>query len=88
MKSYEDVRERVFNFTLRIMNLCNNLPKTQSNIVIINQILRSSSSIGANLEEAAGAYTRKEFVHSLNISKKESRETNYWLMVKTIITIK
>lgn len=79
MGRFEDVRERIFQFVLRIMKLCNYLTKTESNKVIINQLLRASTSIGANLEEAAGAHTKQEFIYCLNISKKESRETNYWL---------
>lgn len=79
MAKFDDVRSRVFTFALNIIKMCNTFPKTESNRVIIRQILRSATSIGANLEEAAGAHTRAEFLHCLNISKKEARETDYWL---------
>jgi four helix bundle protein len=50
-----------------------------SNDVILRQLIRSATSIGANLEEAAGAHSRNDFIYVMNIAKKESRESNYWL---------
>src|SRR3989344_4076796 len=79
MKKFENVRERVFNFNLEVFKLCNDLIKNDSNRVMIRQLIRFSTSIGANLEEAAGGYTRSDFSHCLNIAKKESREAHYWL---------
>jgi four helix bundle protein len=75
----EDIRERAFKFALRVIKLCKELPKNEINRVLINQVLRSGTSIGANLEEALGAHTKAEFTNSTNIAKKEARETNYWL---------
>lgn len=79
MKNFEDVRERVFKFALGVIEVSSKLPKNQSNFVIIQQLLRSATSIGANLEEAAGAHTRTDFIYNMNISKKEARESSYWL---------
>jgi len=73
------IAKRAYTFGLDIIKMTKILPKTYENIVIIKQILRSSTSIGANIEEALGAGSRKEFIHSMNISKKEARETHYWL---------
>ena len=78
-KPPEDIRERSFKFALRIIKLCKELPKNEVNKVLVNQVLRSGTSIGANLEEALGAHTKAEFTNSTNIAKKEARETNYWL---------
>ena len=50
---------------------------------MINQVLRSGTSVGANLEEALGAHTKAEFTNSTNIAKKEARETIYWLKLIT-----
>lgn len=75
----EDIKERAFKFAVRIVALCKSLPKDETNRVLINQIIRSATSIGANLEEARGSRTKAEFVNSTNIAKKESRETYYWL---------
>src|SRR3989344_4057216 len=79
MKQYEDIRERTFKFGLRVIALCKELPRSDVNRILVNQILRSGTSIGANLEEAMGAHTRKEFTNCTNIAKKEARETIYWL---------
>lgn len=75
----EDIRQRTFKFGLRIIALCKELPKNEVNRILINQVLRSGTSIGANLEEAIGAHTRREFTNCTNIAKKETRETVYWL---------
>lgn len=79
-----DIHDRIFDFVARILNLIKSLPKTQQNLVLINQITRSSTSIGANDQEADGARTRKDFFHCYTIVKKETKETNYWLkMIST-----
>ena len=51
----------------------------QNEFVISKQLLRSATSIGANVEEAIGAQSRKDFIHKLSIASKEARETRYWL---------
>jgi four helix bundle protein len=73
------VATKAYSFCLRIIKLTKVLVKSYENIVIIKQILRSSTSIGANIEEALGSNSKKEFIHSMNIAKKEARETCYWL---------
>lgn len=52
---------------------------TQSSTVIIEQLLRSASSVGANFEEASESFTRKEFAYKAAVAKKETKESNYWL---------
>lgn len=74
-----DIKERTFKFSLRIIALCRVLPSDEVNRILIRQVLRSGTSVGANIEEATGAHTKKDFTHGLNIAKKEARETNYWL---------
>jgi four helix bundle protein len=73
------VVEKAFEFAIAVIKMTKVLPKTYENIIIIRQIIRSVTSIGANIEEALGANSRKEFIHSMNIAKKEARETKYWL---------
>ena len=75
----QDIGERVFNFAVRILKMTQSLPKTYVNVAIINQIIRSVTSIGANIEEARGAHTKTDFAYGMNIAKKEARETIYWL---------
>jgi len=77
----EDIRARTFKFAIRVLKLCKQLPKDEINRILINQVARSSTSIGANLEEAQGANTRPEFINCTNIAKKEARETHYWLLI-------
>ncbi|MGB9706954.1 MAG: four helix bundle protein [Microgenomates group bacterium] len=75
----KDIRERTFKFALRIIKLCRALPRDEINRVLVRQLIRAGTSVGANIEEATGALTKNDFAHSLNIAKKEAYETNYWL---------
>jgi four helix bundle protein len=47
--------------------------------VLANQLLRAGTSVGANIEEAGAAQSRRDFLHKMAIASKEARETNYWL---------
>lgn len=75
----QDIKERTFDFALRIINLSNHLPKTKAGNVLGNQVLRAGTSIGANVEEAEAAYTKESFTYKMNIALSEARETHYWL---------
>lgn len=75
----QDIAERVFVFATRVLKMTLSLLKNQINKILINQIIRSVTSIGANMEEARGAHTKSDFTYSMNIAKKEARETIYWL---------
>ena len=55
------------------------LSKTEPNKVLINQVLRSATSMGANDQEADGSLTKKDFIHNYVIVRKEAKETCYWL---------
>lgn len=85
-----DIRARVFKFAARIIKLVYTLPKTPVGYAIGNQIVRSGTSVGANLEEAQNASSKKEFIRGLTISLKEARETEYWLrlIVETELIVK
>lgn len=72
------IQNRSFEFSLNIIKLYKSL-KTQSEYDIARQLLRSGTSIGANIEEAIGAQSKKDFFSKLSISLKEARETYYWL---------
>lgn len=78
-KKPQDITERAFNFAVRVLKMTVILPKSQINAVLINQIIRSATSIGANIEEGRGAHTKTDFTYSMNVAKKEARETIYWL---------
>lgn len=74
-----DIYKRIFDFVVRVINLTKVLPKTVQNLAFINQVARSSTSIGANGQEADGSTSKKQFVNSFTVIKKETKETNYWL---------
>ncbi len=73
------VSEKAFNFALRIIKLYKYLNKEKKEFVISKQILRSGTSIGANIEEGRYAQSKKDFISKMSISLKESAETLYWL---------
>ncbi|PJE69181.1 hypothetical protein COU96_01115 [Candidatus Shapirobacteria bacterium CG10_big_fil_rev_8_21_14_0_10_38_14] len=74
-----DIHKRIYNFVIRVINLTKALPKNTQNKPLIDQIIRSASSMGANDQEADGSITKKEFVHSYNVVRREGKETLYWL---------
>ena len=77
-----EVLELSFDFAVRIVLYCKKLNKTsQDNLVISNQLLKSGTSIGVNIEEANIAQSKKDFLSKMCIAYKESRETNYWLRI-------
>ena len=67
-----------YNFSLTMISLHKDLVKQQE-FVISKQLLRSSTSIGANVFEASAAITKRDFAHKMSIASKEARETYYWL---------
>ena len=69
---------KTFDFALSVVNLFVQLKK-ENEFIISKQILRSATSIGANVEEAIAAQSRKDFIHKMSIASKEARETKYWL---------
>lgn len=72
------VKRRSYNFALKIVRLCEHL-KENEHFEIAQQLLRSGTSIGANVEEALAGQSRKDFFAKMSIASKEARESNYWL---------
>jgi len=75
----EILQNRLIKFAQKCQFLCISLPKSSSNVIYSNQLIRSSSSPGANYIEAIEASSTKEFVLRLKICRKETKESNYWL---------
>jgi len=73
--------QRIFNFVIRIVKYLKSIQKSVLNNVIINQLAKSVTSIGANYEEAQGASSKKDFIAKVAISHREAKETNYWLRI-------
>lgn len=80
-KQIIDIHQRIYDFVIRVINLTKKLPKTPQNDVIIHQIVKSATSMGANDQEADGTETKKDFIAKYTIVKKENKETNYWLKI-------
>ena len=74
-----DLEDRTLKFAKRAMQYANSLPKNLSNIETARQLIRSSGSIGANYIEANESLSKKDFVMRIKISRKEAKETKYWL---------
>ncbi len=74
-----DLEERTFIFSKRIIGLAKALPRNTVNFEFSSQIIRSGCSIGANYIEANEALGKKDFLMRMRISRKECKETIYWL---------
>jgi four helix bundle protein len=73
------VRNKSFQFSLRIISLCHFLTENKKEFLLSKQILRSGTSIGANIREADNAESKPDFIHKMGIAQKEADETLYWL---------
>ena len=78
--------KRLFDFAVRVIKYSRILPKSKEYEVIKYQFIKSSTSSGANYEEAQGGISKADFINKINISLKEMRETNYWLRILTEIS--
>ena len=72
------IQHKTFEFALSIIKFYTHC-KSQNEYILSKQILRSGTSIGANVEEAIAAQSKKDFISKLSIANKEARETKYWL---------
>lgn len=79
MKTENIIVEKSFQFALRIVKLYSLLKEQKVERDLALQLLRSRTSVGANIEEAIGGSSKRDFIHKLEITYKESRETRYWL---------
>ncbi len=79
MKSENIIRDKSYQFAISIIKLYKLLAEEKKEFVISKQVLKSGTSIGANVEEALGAQSRPDFQHKLAIAYKEARETHYWI---------
>lgn len=79
MKTDNLIQAKSYAFAVRIVRLYQHLSATKKEFVLSKQVLRSGTSIGANVEEAIGGQSRADFISKLGIAYKEARETSYWL---------
>lgn len=82
------IQDRSFEFAVRVVNLCKSLDqKPGVSRTLANQLLRSGTSIGANVSEAQAGQSKKDFIAKMAIAAKEARETHYWLKLLTASNI-
>lgn len=80
MDNKNAILEHSFEFALRIIDFCE-LLEEQKHFVVAKQLLRSGTSIGANVHEAQSAESINDFIHKFKIAEKEAVETEYWLRI-------
>ena len=79
MKQENIILDKSYAFGLRILKLYLHLKKKKVDSGLCSQLLHSGTSVGANVEEAVGGASRKDFINKLQIAYKEAKETRYWL---------
>ena len=83
-----DIYDRAFNFAVRVVKFVEKLPENLIAAEYSGQLIRASGSIGANIEEADGALSKKDFIHKIGIARRESRESKHWLrLIESTIRI-
>jgi four helix bundle protein len=79
LKFKEEFRQRVYQFALDVIKFTDQLPKEQTSRIIGDQLLRSATSIGANMAEAQGAVSKKDYANFFAHALKSANETKFWL---------
>ena len=75
----QQFKKRCFNFSLSVLRIAEVLRNKQSNWILIDQLIRSATSIGANVVEGGNSTSKKEFINYFQIALKSASETLYWL---------
>jgi len=87
MKQVFDLEERMANYSALVLSFCDSIQKTYAGSTIANQLTRSGLSVALNYAEAQSAESRKDFVHKMKISLKESRESYMCLRIISKSTV-
>lgn len=78
-KFKRDIKERAYDFSIQLIRLADSLPKSISTEIVIKQLVRASTSVGANIVEAKSGSSRKDFTNFYTHALKSANETKYWL---------
>ena len=78
MQKHNLIKVKTFDFALSVIELYR-ICKSQNEFILSKQLLRSGTSIGANVQEALAGFSEKDFLHKMSIASKEARETQYWI---------
>ena len=74
-----DIKTRSYEYALRLTKFVMRLPKDSYSYILGRQLLRSGTSVAANIEEADGTLTKADYVYTMNLSRKEAKESRLWL---------
>ncbi|MFH1202322.1 MAG: four helix bundle protein [Candidatus Omnitrophota bacterium] len=74
-----DIKDRTFKFAQRVLEIVAMLPRAVECDVIRKQLTEAGTSVGANVEEADGALSKKDFINKMGIARREAKESRYWL---------
>lgn len=85
----KELKNRVYKFSISIVKFVNEIEIKRINISLIDQLIRSATSVGANLIEARSAHSKKDFIKFYEIALKSCNETKYWLcLIRDALNIK
>lgn len=73
------ILEKSYKFAVNTIKAVQDLNKSIDTYILVKQLLRASTSVGANVEESQGGYSKKDFSHKLNVAYKEARESKFWI---------
>ena len=79
MEKPNPARDKSFEFALQIVKVCRKIQSDKKEFILTKQLLRSGTSIGANVEEGVGGFSDKDFHYKFSIAYKEARESHYWI---------
>jgi four helix bundle protein len=79
MKAGNVIQTKSFAFAVKVVGVCRNLMNEKREYVMSKQLLKSATSVGANIEEAIGAQSKRDFLAKLSIAYKEARESVFWI---------
>ncbi len=79
MKKDNIIQVKSYDFSVEVVKACRVLMEDKKEYILSKQLMRSGTSIGANIEEAIGGFSKKDFYYKLTISYKEARESLYWI---------
>jgi four helix bundle protein len=79
MKESNLIKDKSYEFALNIIKVVQSIQENNREYILTKQLIRCGTSIGANVEEALGAQSRKDFLHKISVAYKEARETDYWI---------
>ncbi|MFY7989666.1 MAG: four helix bundle protein [Fluviicola sp.] len=85
-KKPHEIKERTFCFALDTIKICLEIDKREKFQVLTKQLMRSASSVGANVREARNAESKNDFIQKLSVALKECDETNYWISLLIELT--